>query len=615
MAIYHLHQGSINRGKGHSAFDALAYQARERIINEYTGEVVNYTHKGESTYSLFALPDHADKEVFSTPLDLAREMERAEESANGCIGLNGDVALPKELTMEQQEELIKMFAKTFTEQGQAVIINRHEAHSDIDGKSNSNDHIHYIATIRPFTEDGKALSTKNKCFNEYEVTNGTERKFMSADVLKDNPDFEKIYKYRLGKKVEQLTQTQASEMGLNPTKDRTSRAPLQRTVYYNEYLSRDNLIERRKAWEVCSNEVLKKYEINQTISSESYEAQGIDKLPTKHLGSKLHRLQQKGIELAVTLYNKTVQEINQQIVEARSQINELLKDIRQELKQNADVNPRETEIQSELETRRTKIYNLTSQSKANDKLWTKASNDVNAIEIKINKFNRLNKAEKLMAFVMSSTNLETLENELETAKQTRNKYFEKATTYENKLKPLQDEVVILENELRAIRRSETAIEQPKTVERTSAFNNMRSRSTSETRAEREDIKMDSSKDIQSKLYNQSVDIYRITLSVDKEQHGNWETFNDLKRERSGMIENYKELLSQVPEEQRKEIIEKSAIPEDERKAIIAELNLSNSKLADIKATGYLNEQSRNILKELSPTPEIQDRKRGLEHEI
>lgn len=170
-------------------------------------------------------------------------------------------------------------------------------------------------------------------------------------------------------------------------------------------------------------------------------------------------------------------------------------------------------------------------------------------------------------------------------------------------------------EIAVLKSPKRTVEQPKTVERTSALDNMKTRSTSETRAEREDIKMDSSKDIQSKLYNQSVDIYRITLSVDKEQHGNWETFNDLKRERSGMIENYKELLSQVPEEQRKEIIEKSAIPEDERKAIIAELNLSNSKLADIKATGYLNEQSRNILKELSPTPEIQDRKRGLEHEI
>ena len=55
-----------------------------------------------------------------------------------------------------------------------------------------------------------------------------------------------------------MTQSQAKEKGLHPTKDRTSRAPIQRTVYYNDYLSKDMLIDRRNAWENIVNDGLKK---------------------------------------------------------------------------------------------------------------------------------------------------------------------------------------------------------------------------------------------------------------------------------------------------------------------------------------------------------------------
>lgn len=359
MAIYHLHQSTINRSKGFSAFQAYAYQSRDEIIDEYTGEVCNYAYKGDSLYNVFDLPANADKSAFSTPLDLVREMEKCESSTNACTGIYGDVALPKELTFEQQKELMNDFAKTFTEQGQAVIMNMHPPHDN-----NENYHFHYIATVRPFEENGQTLSRKNKCFNEYDVTDGKERKFLSAKEMKkeENQNFKKIFKYKVNGKIEELTQEQAKAKGLHPTKDRTSRAPLQRTVYYDDFLSVENLLERRKAWEVCANECMAKYSIEEKISCETLKAQGIDREPQKHLGAKFYYLQKKGIELVNATHNRIVKEIEK----TKRLAENLLHSITHRQYQNKDnVSKEQAMIQSQINELITEKNNLV---KTNQKL-------------------------------------------------------------------------------------------------------------------------------------------------------------------------------------------------------------------------------------------------------
>ena len=233
------------------------------------GTISDYTKKDPVIFSHFALPEVADKNIFKTELDLIREMEISEGNKNSQVGVYGDVALPIELSQQEHEELMINFAKEFTQKGQAIIINQHGGHG------NDNPHFHFIATIRPFEKEGQSLSTKNKSYNEYQVTDGNETRFLNATELKEVNDrikkeneslpegkkkseYKKIYKYRINKKVEQMTQSQAKEKGLHPTKDRTSRAPIQRTVYYNDYLSKDMLIDRRNAWENIVNDGLKK---------------------------------------------------------------------------------------------------------------------------------------------------------------------------------------------------------------------------------------------------------------------------------------------------------------------------------------------------------------------
>lgn len=171
------------------------------------------------------------------------------------------------------------------------------------------------------------MSTKNKSYKVYEVSNGTETQFYKAEDLKEKnelikkeneslpegekkSEYEKIYKYRINKKVEQMTQSQAKEKGLHPTKDRTSRYPVSEKVYYNDYLSKDMLIDRRNAWENIVNDGLKKRRVEQRVTAKSYEALGIDRIPMQHLGSKRHNMEQKGLEVDASLFNKSIQFIN-----------------------------------------------------------------------------------------------------------------------------------------------------------------------------------------------------------------------------------------------------------------------------------------------------------------
>ena len=321
MAIYHFNQKILQRSQGDSAFSAFAYQARERIANEMDGTISDYTKKDPVIFSYFALPDEADKNIFKSELDLIREMEISEANKNAQVGVYGDVALPIELSQEEHEALMKKFAQEFTQKGQAIIINQHGGHG------NDNPHFHFIATIRPFEKEGQSLSNKNKSYKVYEVANGTEIQFYNAEELKEKnelikkeneslPDgekkaeYEKIFKYRINKKVEQMTQSQAKEKGLHPTKDRTSRYPVSETVYYNDFLSKDMLIDRRNAWENIVNDGLKKRGMEQRVSAKSYKELGIDRIPMQHLGSKRHNMEQKGLEVDASLFNKSIQFIN-----------------------------------------------------------------------------------------------------------------------------------------------------------------------------------------------------------------------------------------------------------------------------------------------------------------
>jgi len=146
VAIYHLSIKIISRGKGRSAIAAAAYRAGEKIISEYDGRVNDYSRKRGIVHTEIMLPDNAPTE-FADRSTLWNAVEKSEKAVNAQLAREIEVALPVELTREQQIELTKQYVKrNFVDNGMCADVCVHDT-------GTGNPHAHIMLTMRPFNKD------------------------------------------------------------------------------------------------------------------------------------------------------------------------------------------------------------------------------------------------------------------------------------------------------------------------------------------------------------------------------------------------------------------------------------------------------------------------------
>jgi ATP-dependent exoDNAse (exonuclease V) alpha subunit len=108
MAIFHSHVKIISRGNGKSAVAAAAYRAGENIRNDYDGRVHDYTRKTGIVYTEIILPAHAPIE-YSNRAVLWNAVETVEKAKNSQLARELDIALPVELSREENISLIQEY--------------------------------------------------------------------------------------------------------------------------------------------------------------------------------------------------------------------------------------------------------------------------------------------------------------------------------------------------------------------------------------------------------------------------------------------------------------------------------------------------------------------------
>ncbi|ACN18005.1 TraA; conjugal transfer protein TraA (plasmid) [Desulforapulum autotrophicum HRM2] len=168
MAIYHMSVKPVQRSKGRSATAASAYRSAEKVKDLRTGEDFDYTRKGGVEH----------KEIIGSTLsreELWNLAESTETRKNATTAREYEVALPKELDLEQCINLCREFAeKLNAKHGCAVDICIHAGHTDKDtGESNDNRHAHLLTTTRPMIQAGTALGP-DKCEREWSDKNRKE---------------------------------------------------------------------------------------------------------------------------------------------------------------------------------------------------------------------------------------------------------------------------------------------------------------------------------------------------------------------------------------------------------------------------------------------------------
>ena len=158
MAIFHLSMKVISRANGQNAVASAAYRSGELLVDEKTGEEKFYSRTVAPETHILA-PNHSPEWVFNRQ-KLWNEVENAELRINSQVAREVQIALPLELSNEQQTGLTKNFIQdVFVSRGMVADIGIHRDHAE-------NPHAHVMLTTREITPDG--FTTKNRDWNSKE---------------------------------------------------------------------------------------------------------------------------------------------------------------------------------------------------------------------------------------------------------------------------------------------------------------------------------------------------------------------------------------------------------------------------------------------------------------
>jgi len=151
MAIFHLSAKVVSRGAGQSAIAKAAYNARDKIRDEQTGKLKDYTRAAGVVFSAIYAPKDAPAWARDRQT-LWNEVERGEKRKDAQLAREITVALPHELTAEQRRQLLTDFVREqFLRKGMVADVNIHAPGGKGDDR---NHHAHILLTMREIGPDG-----------------------------------------------------------------------------------------------------------------------------------------------------------------------------------------------------------------------------------------------------------------------------------------------------------------------------------------------------------------------------------------------------------------------------------------------------------------------------
>ena len=271
MAIYHCSIKIIKRSQGRSAVAAAAYRSGQKLTNEWDGITHDYTKKGGVVYSEILLPAHALREFFDRAT-LWNSVEKIEKSRNAQLAREIEIALPAELNRKAQIALVRAYVRdTFVASGMCADFSIHD-------KGDGNPHAHIMLTIRPLKGNGEWGA---KCRKEYDLDGCGQRIRLPGGGFKSH----------------RVNTTDWND----PGKAEAWRA----------------------AWAEYANRALEQKELPQRIDHRSYARQGIERVPTVHMGVAATQMERRGISTEKCAVNREIAAQNRLLKEIKARITRL----------------------------------------------------------------------------------------------------------------------------------------------------------------------------------------------------------------------------------------------------------------------------------------------------
>lgn len=246
MPVPHFSVSVVARGSGRSAVLSAAYRHCARMDFEREARTLDYSRKQGLRHEEFALPADvpewlqsmiADRSVAETSEAFWNRVERFEKRSDAQLAKDVTIALPIELSAEQNISLMRDYvAVHITAKGMVADWVYHDAPG--------NPHVHLMTTLRPLTKDG----------------------FGAKKVPVLGPDG-------------------------SPLRNDAGK------IIYDLWAGGvDDFNALRDSWFACQNRHLALAGLDIRVDGRSFEKQGIELTPTIHLGVGTKAIERKAVE-------------------------------------------------------------------------------------------------------------------------------------------------------------------------------------------------------------------------------------------------------------------------------------------------------------------------------
>ena len=233
---------------------------------------MDYSHKPGVVHAELLLPERAPPE-FSDRAALWNSVERTEKQWNSQLARRIIMALPKELSHEENLKLVRQYCQEqFVDTGMCCDFAIHD-------EGDGNPHAHILLTLRALDENGKWLPKARKVYDLDE--NGERIRLPSGN----------------------------------------GKSHKENTVDWNEQ-SKAELW--RHEWEVLQNQYLEAAGRSERVDMRSYERQGVEYAPTVHMGPAITNMERRGIQTAIGDLNRDIERENHLLQKLQDWLNELV---------------------------------------------------------------------------------------------------------------------------------------------------------------------------------------------------------------------------------------------------------------------------------------------------
>ena len=263
----------VQRSQRQSAVAAAAYQSGEKLFCEYDQQVKHYPEKRGIVHNEILLPANAPQK-YADRNTLWNAAEAVEKQWNSQLARRWVLTIPREIPPDQYAVLVREFCQQqFVSKGMIADFAIHDPHPP-----GHNPHAHVMLTMRAIDEHGKWLPKSRKVYDLDE--NGERIKLPSGRWKSHKED----------------------------------------TVDWNDQKYAEIW---RQGWADTANRYLEAIGSPERLDLRSYERQGLDKIPTVHMGPAVSQMEKRGIQTNIGNLNRDITAANRLMQSIRQMVRHL----------------------------------------------------------------------------------------------------------------------------------------------------------------------------------------------------------------------------------------------------------------------------------------------------